>query len=140
MKRYIHNKTGKEAKEVADGYDIGETIIPKWLVEDSPDWDKVKSKPFLFISSDDFEICKGDSCYYIDSSFGISDIIINEQTLHPDQYFYHKSNAEQYVLMNFPSLCLNDVQQVFGTDMKPEIRVLYEKLRSLANQRALQNL
>lgn len=148
MRKFTHKNSGILATE-KEGFDFYSTVsgnIPSWAIENSNDWVEIKNKEILFTTVDGVDVKEGDIYYWVINSFHIREFVaeIGIGDKGENRWFAKKENAEQYVLENKPAVSLKDIKTILGiteeTKPKPEITVLYEKFKKLAQERIMQLL
>jgi hypothetical protein len=124
-KKYKHKITGNIAVETTTekNYKVTEPrhfTIPKWVVENSNDWEEIVEKQPLFTTEDGKEIFEGDSVYWFlrsstDYLYKINFVKDHLELDFKNIYaiFSTKEAGEEYFIYNKPVLSLNDVASIY---------------------------
>jgi hypothetical protein len=146
-RRFRHRQTQDVVELKKDGkfYFIDNKTIDGKFIEGSFDWQEIKDdSKELFISADNVKINVFDEYFRIHNSFYIErcTAVEGDIFIDPHKCYSSKSSAEQYVLVNKPTISLSDVVTILGVKdgKKPELEILYNKFKMISDERVLQNL
>jgi len=141
MKTYILIKDLPDCKagaefEPADsdcGYQCNAKHIyyTKNIVENNPDWFKLKQS--LFETEDGYDVEFGKTVYCVLEDFEIVTTFIAER-LKDVKCFKHLSNAQQYVIDNKPIFSLEDIVDLLKTELG-DCKYLVQKITELAKEK-----
>ena len=114
-KKYKHKKTGiiYSRSQNYNYYTNGYELIPKYIIEDSKDWEEMKDKPLL-ITKDGVVIYPGDECWYIIEDFNIQYGPCFNSTLRQTDYIFSTEKAaKDWLEINKPKYSLNKIRIFF---------------------------
>lgn len=143
MKQYKHRITGNIATETQSesNYKVSEPrnfTVPKWIIENSSDWEEVIERKFLFQTVDGVDIYEGDKYYSVHAStfefpngYGVSTIKGTAAKGYWDT-FSTLEKAQEYINLNKPKYSFNDIKNVLNEQMyKPYASLVLLDLKKL---------
>lgn len=122
MQEYKHKSTGFIATETLSekNYKVSDPknfTIPKWIIENSNDWEKIIEKKPVFITNNGINIFEGDSFWYSNEHFELKywsaptmdTLSVNKAYLYNKPKFITQAQAIKYIEENKPQHSKKDM-------------------------------